>query len=224
MHPKSALIFLVLLFAGAGTIPVSAQSLDEDLAMIRETTLKYRDVQSALTGGYIPDPTNTCVTATQVGLPAEAGSMGIHYFRPDLLGVTAVEPRLKGEDATLDYSQPEVLVYEPQADGSLKLVAVEYMVFQAPWEAAVGPGKPPTFHDAAFTLMTDDPATEIDEAHHFEPHYELHVWTERENPTGMFAEFNPAVSCPTLAQPAGTQPAGTPPPSTHSDHGKTAGR
>ncbi len=31
--------------------------------------------------------------------------------------------------------------------------------------------------------------------HGFEPHYELHLWPYRDNPTGMFAEFNPAVSC-----------------------------
>jgi hypothetical protein len=45
--------------------------------------------------------------------------------------------------------------------------------------------------------MADDPATPTDEAHGFEPHYELHVWTHRDNPSGMFAEWNPNVTCPT---------------------------
>jgi hypothetical protein len=43
--------------------------------------------------------------------------------------------------------------------------------------------------------MVDDPDTAIDEAHNFEPHFDRHVWLYRENPNGMFAQFNPAVSC-----------------------------
>jgi ABC-type Zn2+ transport system substrate-binding protein/surface adhesin len=43
--------------------------------------------------------------------------------------------------------------------------------------------------------MVDDPNTEVDEAHHFAPHYDLHVWLYRENPKGMFAQFNPKASC-----------------------------
>ncbi|HUP00448.1 MAG TPA: hypothetical protein VM737_02880 [Gemmatimonadota bacterium] len=198
----------LLTLAAAGVGPAAAQSIDEDLAAIREATAKYRDIQAALADGYIPDPTHTCVTAALFGLPAEVGGMGIHYFRPDLLGITAFEPRVTGDNATIEVSQPEVLVYEPQPDGSLNLVAVEYLVFQAAWEAANGTDEPPMFHDVPFTLMVDDPATEIDEAHMFEPHYELHVWTERENPSGMFAEFNPAVSCPSDAPAAPAPHAG----------------
>jgi hypothetical protein len=37
--------------------------------------------------------------------------------------------------------------------------------------------------------------TDIDEAHGFEPHYELHAWVFRENPNGPFEQFNPAVTC-----------------------------
>jgi hypothetical protein len=43
--------------------------------------------------------------------------------------------------------------------------------------------------------MADDPATKIDEGHMFEPHYDLHVWLYRDNPAGVFAQFNPDVSC-----------------------------
>ena len=42
--------------------------------------------------------------------------------------------------------------------------------------------------------MADDPATEMDEAYGFEPHYELHVWTHRPNPNGLFAEWNSSVT------------------------------
>jgi hypothetical protein len=43
--------------------------------------------------------------------------------------------------------------------------------------------------------MQDDPATKVDEAHLFEHHYDRHVWLFRENPNGVFAQFNPNVSC-----------------------------
>lgn len=42
--------------------------------------------------------------------------------------------------------------------------------------------------------MADDPATLLDEAHVFEPHYDRHVWPYRANPAGIFTAFNPAVS------------------------------
>jgi hypothetical protein len=44
-------------------------------------------------------------------------------------------------------------------------------------------------------MMTDDPATASDEAHMFEPHFDRHVWIYRDNPNGVFAQFNPTVSC-----------------------------
>jgi hypothetical protein len=31
-------------------------------------------------------------------------------------------------DPTLDHRKPEILLYEPQADGSLRLVGIEYFV------------------------------------------------------------------------------------------------
>jgi hypothetical protein len=43
--------------------------------------------------------------------------------------------------------------------------------------------------------MADDPKTPIDEAHNFEPHYDRHVWLYRSNANGMFAQFNPTVTC-----------------------------
>jgi hypothetical protein len=101
---------------------------------------------------------------------------------------------IDGTDGTIDFAAPEVLVYEPQADGSEQLVAVEYLVFQEPWSSAGNEGLP-SFFGTEFVPMVDDPATEMDEAHGLASHYELHVWVPRSNDSGMFAEFNPAVSC-----------------------------
>ena len=178
--------------APAAPAPVSGEpTLDE----VRAATERFQDVDVALAEGYIPDPSGMCVTAEMEGRPASEGAMGLHYFRPDLLGITGPpNPLVSGTSTYTDFSNPAVLIYEPQADGSLELVAVENLVFIRAWEEA-GHTAPPTFHGSAFERMEDDPATEFDEAHGFEPHYDKHVWIYRENPAGVFAPMNRDVSC-----------------------------
>src|SRR5687768_14538744 len=116
------------------------------LAEVRAATERFQDVKVALAEGYIPDPMNICDTADMMGRPASLGAMGIHYFRPDLLGISAPpNPRVDGNGTHTDFRKPGILIYEPQPDGSQKLVAVENLVFQKSWHAA-GNTKPPTFH------------------------------------------------------------------------------
>ena len=166
------------------------------LEQVRAATERFRDIKVALAEGYIRDPSDTCETAVMMGKAASLGAMGIHYFRPDLLGISGPpNPRVDGTGIHTDFNKPGVLIYEPQADGSLQLVAVENLVFKKAW-AAAGNAAAPTFHGVAWDDMVDDPATkDVDEAHHFEPHYDRHVWLYRDNPNGMFAQFNPNVNC-----------------------------
>jgi hypothetical protein len=193
-----------LLMAAAAAVSVAlfmphaapAQNGGEpDLAEVRSAAERFRDVNVALAEGYIAAPGDMCETAEGMGKPASLGAMGIHYFSPDLLGITAPpNPRVDGNGTHTDFRRPAILIYEPQADGSLELVAVENLVFEEAWLAA-GNSAPPTFHGRPYERMADDPATEIDEAHHFEPHYDRHVWLFRDNPNGVFAPFNPNVTC-----------------------------
>ncbi len=172
-----------------------AQAGEPDLDTVREAAERFRDVEVALAEGYLRDPMNICDRAEMLGFPAELGVMGVHYFRPDLLGITEPpNPRVDGTGTHTDFLRPAILIYEPQADGSLELVAVENLTFIAAWEAA-GHTEPPSFHGVPYDLMADDPATELDEAHMFEPHYDRHVWVFRENPNGVFAQFNPSATC-----------------------------
>ena len=165
------------------------------LAEVRRLTEKYRDVRVALAEGYIRDPFDLCDTAEMMGRPASLGAMGVHYFRPDMLGITAPpNPRVNGNGTHTDFRKPSILIYEPQADGSLALVAVENLVFQHSWKVA-GHATLPSFHGVPYDTMQDDPKTAIDDAHKFEPHYDRHVWIYRTNPNGVFAPFNPNVSC-----------------------------
>jgi len=195
--------FVAIAFAGAlgpartvaaseGTTPGPGEPT---LTEVRQATERFRDVNAALAAGYIRDPYDMCDTAAMMGRPASLGAMGIHYFRPDLLGITAPPaPRVNGVGTHTDFRQPSILIYEPQADGSLELVAVENLVFKAAWFAA-GHAEPPAFQGVPYDSMADDPSTPVDEAHMFEPHFDRHVWIYRDNPSGVFTPFNPAVSC-----------------------------
>lgn len=165
-----------------------------ELDELRASLERFRDVEVALAEGYIPDPMGVCEVAEMMGRSAEEGAMGIHYLRPDLLQITATEPRVDGMGTHTDFAEPAVLLYEPQADGSLELVGIENLTFQRAWEEA-GNAEPPSFMGERYDHMVDDPSTEIDEGHHFEAHYDRHVWLFRENPNGVFAQFNPAVTC-----------------------------
>lgn len=197
---QSAMVALVCLVAA--TACGSRQAVapapgpgEPTLDEVRAATDRFQDVNVALAEGYIRDPANMCETATMMGAPAAAGAMGVHYFRPDLLGITAPpSPRVDGNGTYTDFRAPAVLIYEPQADGSMRLVAVENLVFIRAWTEA-GHSDPPTFHGVPFDRMEDDPATEVDEAHNFEPHFDRHVWVYRENPNGVFTPFNSSVTC-----------------------------
>ena len=190
---KRCLLGLALLSSIA--TPATGNPAEPDLATVRAATERFRDVNVALAEGYIRDPMNVCDTAPMMGRPAALGAMGVHYFRPDLLGISAPpNPRVSGSGTHTDFNKPAILIYEPQADGSLALVAVENLVFIKAWEAA-GNKELPTYQGQSFNKMADDSATAVDEAHMFEPHYDLHVWLYRDNTNGMFAQFNPNVSC-----------------------------
>lgn len=122
---------------------------------------------------------NTPVQATRAGYVSTvacaqhptAGAMGIHWVNESLI------------DGVFDPLQPEAVLYMPDAHGKLRLVAVEYIVFPDP----EGPAEVPMFGDQPFDFnMAPLP----------EPNYTLHVWAFEENPSGVFAQWNPALSCP----------------------------
>jgi hypothetical protein len=133
-----------------------------DLAAVRATTARYHRVEVARADGFVD--TRHCVAIPGAG-------MGVHHVNGARIG-----------DGVVDATRPEVLVYEPQADGTARLVAVEYMVPKPMWDA-MHPGTRPELFGQAFG---DGPMNS----------YALHVWVWRHNAAGMFADFNPAVTCP----------------------------
>lgn len=167
-HALAATVGLTLAAVVPSAAAAASSQRNQDLAAVRAATAKYHNEAVAIEDGYIP--TDACVAVPGVG------AMGYHYFNPDRAG-------------SVDLREPTLLIYQPRADGSRKLVAVEYFKPDADQNLATDGDRPTLFDGIAF----DGPM----EGH--EPgmpkHYDLHVWVWQHNPAGMFAQFNPAGSC-----------------------------
>lgn len=96
------------------------------------------------------------------------GGMGWHYANPAYI------------DGSLDVREPEALIYEPQEKGSLSLVGIEYVV---PFSILPPEADAPVLFGQTFKHNFGDELWMLD------------VWAWRANPEGMFATWNPTVSC-----------------------------
>lgn len=143
-----------------------AKSMDpivqHELAALRQATAHLHRFENAAPSGW-DTQLSGCVELPGVG------GMGYHYGNIDFL--------LDGEANIL---QPDVLVYEPQVNGRLRLVAVEYL---APVDPGVEPGTPPQ-------LFGRD--LDWDEGLHA---WVMHAWIWKHNPDGIFEHWNPNVNC-----------------------------
>ncbi len=150
-------------------LPSAALAHEEMVEGVDEARLAaaaYFDIDAALADGY--EQLFECIAH------GEHGSMGIHYIHPDRAG-----------DGQLVLTEPDVLMYEPQPDGSLQLVAVEYIVFEQHWQ---GEALPEMFGRQLARRTAVGP-------HEVDPFYQVHLWHWRHNPAGLFADYNPYVSC-----------------------------
>ena len=145
--------------AASRITPMTAE-IRQDLARLRSVTAAFNRFEAAAEAGWGARITD-CFSDPQLG------GMGYHYGNPALI------------DGTVDATQPELLLYEPQKNGRLRFVAVEYVVPFTAWTSTEPPqlyGQ--SFHrNEAFGLWV------------------LHVWHMRENSSGIFTDWNPRVSC-----------------------------
>ena len=150
--------------------PGGDTDLGPALAEVRAATAKYHRVDRAIADGY---GVGEFAISPCVSVP-ELGGMGHHYVNLDL----------RDEDGgQLDPTAPEVLLYEPTKNGRFRLIGVEYVVPFADEPREADGGTAPELFGQTFT--------ESDGANG----WALHVWTWKHNPSGMFADFNPTVSC-----------------------------
>lgn len=158
----------------AAPTTVAAGTTADDVVIAMRATARFMDLQAAQAAGY----------ALPTGVPLErcimsldgTGAMGFHYIHGDLVG-----------DAVLDPGKPEVLVFAPTADGGRDLVALEYVVFAEAWDAVND--EPPVLFEREL-MLTGEP-----NRYELPPFYSLHAWLWRENPAGLFAGFDPDVTC-----------------------------
>ena len=97
------------------------------------------------------------------------GGMGFHYGNPAYIN-----------DPAENHLQPELLLFEPMKSGKMRFVGVEYII---PFSLVPPTAKPP------IVLGQEMHADTINQI------WALHAWVARENPTGIFEDWNPNVSC-----------------------------
>lgn len=148
------------------TSPSEARATD---ASLRSAVSTVRRATAAYhrVDAAVADGWGAVVVSPCVAHP-ELGGMGHHYVNLGLM------------DGALDPAQPEVLLYEPTKGGRLQLVGVEYVV---PFGVVPETGPAPELFGETFVPSEGAGG------------WALHMWVWRHNPSGLFADFNPAVSC-----------------------------
>ena len=157
---------LVILLAGMMTATIAFADGRDDLTDVRSATKHLQSPEKAVKAGWGLVP----------GLDhcfenPGVGAMGYHYINTDLL------------DTRLNRNRPEAMVFATGADGQLEFVAVEYIVPIQAWEEAEIAGVPQLY---GRDFHRNDTLGV----------YVLHAWIGKDNPAGLFADWNPLVTCP----------------------------
>jgi hypothetical protein len=156
--------------------PTAAAAPSGDpLANARDATAIYTEPTAALASGY--ELLTDAAGIACIDQPG-SGAMGVHYVKGALI-----------QSGSLDAARPQALVYEVQPSGELRLVALEYVLFQSAWDATHS--APPTLFGQKFML------TPADNRFGLPAFYSLHAWIWKHNPRGTFEPWNPQVHCAT---------------------------
>lgn len=150
----------------APLVPEGAQfsrgggEINQQFSALRHATARFLDFPRAAEAGYT-------TRITPCWYHRALGAQGEHHGNPGLI------------DGAVALLEPELLMYEPQANGRLRLVGLEYIVPVDAWQGE----SPPRLLGQEFHHNTNLGL------------YVLHVWLWRHNPAGMFEDWNPDVSC-----------------------------
>lgn len=139
------------------------------LSDIRKATARFHRIEVAQESGYAQG--SPCVAHPTLG------AMGFHYVNFRLV------------DDEFDPNNPEAVLYELTENGKMRLVAVEFIIDAASWDEEND--DVPYFGDLAF----DDHRDFLTMGGPQFPHYQLHAWVWKNNPSGIFTKFNPNVKC-----------------------------
>ena len=179
-----------MLVAHQALADVPRNQPDQSLQELARQLEPFKDVAYAESKGY--RRASACETHPTLG------TMGFHYTNAQLLGITGlVNGRVNGTGTYTGVNPPAILLYVPDGRGGLKLAGIELLVFAKAWHEENK--QPPRYRGREYNYMEDNPATPQDEAHNFMPHYDLHIWLFENNPSGLYAPWNPALSCSNMS-------------------------
>jgi len=157
--------------------PASAEVGPDWAANVADDRLDAKQLRDLATLARVTAPFHRDTAASLAGWSATItdcmshptdGAMGMHQGNLSYIG-----------DGKVAVDRPELLVYEPEKNGRKRLVAVEYIVPLADWKSA----RPPRLFGRDFTVNEEFGI------------WALHVWLWKANPSGLFADWNPRVTC-----------------------------
>ena len=138
----------------------TAATHGNELATLIRVTAPFHNFEKAKAAGW-----SALITPC---MASPEGGMGFHYGNVSLIdGVARVD-------------EPELLLYEPDRNGRLRLVAVEYII---PYTAHSRSAAPPELFGQQFK---QNDTFQL---------WGLHVWVWKANALGLFAPWNPQVTC-----------------------------
>ena len=138
------------------------------ISVVRQATARFRDVSVAEAEGY----------SLQFGCVSgpDSGAMGLHFVNGAIVA-----------SGVLDATRPQIVIYEPQPDGHLKLIGADYLLIASAWDASHS--GPPELMGQLFQYF------EAPNRFGLPAFYTLHVWAWKDNPNGAFVNWHPHVSC-----------------------------
>jgi hypothetical protein len=144
-------------------------STASQIAQLRRLLAPFHDFQTASDAGWSTQIT-PCLKSGDLPSTPGTGAMGFHYGNLAFIQ----------DGGVVDLLQPELLLYEPEKNGKLRLVGVEYIV---PFADHPATDAPPTLLGQEFAQVPEFGV------------WGLHIYAGRHNPSGTFAPWNPKVSC-----------------------------
>jgi len=136
--------------------------------IVRQATEKYKDVRVAEHDGYKLQ--FGCVSGDT------SGAMGLHFVNGDIVNNGVINPY-----------RPQIVIYEPAADGHLQLIGADFLVFADAWDK--NNSGPPELMGQLFHLFSAPNRFLLPSF------YTLHVWAWKDNPNGAFVNWHPNVNC-----------------------------
>ena len=151
------------------SVPMSASATASQIARLRRLVAPFHDFNKAVAAGWSAQITPCLVDADLPSQPG-TGAMGFHYGKLAYIQ----------DGGVVNLLQPELLLYEPEKNGKLRFVGVEYIV---PFADHPATAAAPTLLGHEFAQVPEFGV------------WGLHIWVGRHNSSGIFAPWNHKVDC-----------------------------